>query len=234
MRHKWFVPIGKCMLRALFPSKVYGPRKFENRRAVLVSNHLSALDPLTIYVHLKNHMHFLYKVELRKSKALCGIVDWLEFVPVNRGEADMAATKQTMRYLKNEEIVAIFPEGTRNAELDCFREFKTGAALFAIKTKTPIRPVYLWDRTTMWRRNFMIVGEEFTLEQFYDQPLTKELLAQATELVVAKMDALRIELNEILAKKGVKRRKLSKKELRKLSEYKQQLAKEECDEILPS
>lgn len=234
MRHKWFVPIGKIILRALFPSKVYGPRKFENRRAVLVSNHLSALDPLTIYVHLKNHMHFLYKAELRKSKALCNIVDWLEFIPVNRGEADMSATKKAMRYLKNEEIVAIFPEGTRNAELDCFREFKTGAALFAIKTQTPIRPVYLWDRTTMWRKNYVIVGEEFTLEEFYDQPINKETLQQATDKIVEKMHGLRLQLNEILAKKGVKRRKLSKKEIRKLNEYKLSLEKEESDEILPS
>ena len=40
------------------------------------------------------------------------------------------------------------------------------------------------------------------------------------------MDALRIELNHKLENKGVKRRKLSKKELRKLEEYKSQLGDE--------
>ncbi|MBR2974316.1 MAG: 1-acyl-sn-glycerol-3-phosphate acyltransferase, partial [Clostridia bacterium] len=207
---------------------------FEKKSTLLVSNHISALDPLTIYVHCKSHMHFLYKAELRDHKTLCKIVDWLEFVPVNRGEVDMTATKQTLRYLKENEIVAIFPEGTRNAELDCLNEFKTGAALFAIKTQTPIIPVYLWDRTKMWRKNYMIVGEEFTLEEFYDQPLSKELLTAATDKIVQNMDALRLELNEILATKGVKRRKLSKKEQRKLQEYKMQLEKEGNDEILPS
>ena len=235
MRHKWFVPIGKFILRALFPIKVYGDKKFDKKRTVLVSNHISALDPLTIYVHCKNHMHFLYKAELRNSKALCKIVDWLEFIPVNRGEADITATKLTLRYLKQEEIVAIFPEGTRNPDLDCLAELKTGAALFALKTKTPIRPVYLWDRTKMWRRNYMIVGEEFTLEQFYDQPITHEVLQQATEIIWKKMDNLRVELNDILAKKRVKRRKLSKKEQRKLEEYKLKLQQEsESDEILSS
>jgi hypothetical protein len=51
---------------------------------------------------------------------------------------------------------------------------------------------------------------------------------------VEKMHSLRLQLNEILAKKGVKRRKLSKKEIRKLNEYKLALEKEESDEILPS
>jgi len=106
--------------------------------------------------------------------------------------------------------------------------------LFAIKMQTPIIPVYLWDRTKMWRKNYMIVGEEFTLEEFYDQPLSKELLTAATDKIVQNMDALRLELNEILATKGVKRRKLSKKEQRKLQEYKMQLEKEGNDEILPS
>ncbi len=235
MRHKWFVPIGKSLLRALFPAKVYGNNKFESKKTVVVVNHISALDPLAVYVNCKSHMHFLYKSELRKSKALCGIVDWLEFVPVHRGEADISATKQTMRYLKQDEVIAIFPEGTRNPELDCFMEFKTGAALFALKTQTPIRPIYLWDRTTMWRKNYMIVGEEFDLAEFYDLPINKETLAQATVKIAEKMEELRVKLNEILVKKGVKRRKLSKKEQRKLQEYKLQLQQEiEQDEVLHS
>ena len=60
--------------------------------------------------------------------------------------------------------------------------------MFALKMKTPIRPVYLWDRTAFLRKNYMIVGDEFGLDEFYDMPLTKEVLAMATDKIYQKMD----------------------------------------------
>ena len=117
-------------------------------------------------------------------------------------------------------------------ELDCFMEFKTGAALFALKTQTPIRPIYLWGRTKMCRKNHVIIGEEFDLSEFYDLPLNKETLALATEKIFQKMVDLRQKLGNILFKKGVRRRKLTKKEQQRLHEYKLQLQEEEKNEVL--
>lgn len=99
---------------------------------------------------------------------------------------------------------------------------KTGAALFAIRTKTPIRPFYIWEKAKLFRKNYYYVGDEFTLEQYYDQPITKEMLAEATEIIAEKMTEVREKMLAILQEKGIKRRKRTKKELKKLEEFRKQ------------
>ena len=45
--------------------------------------------------------------------------------------------------------------------------FKTGPAMFALKTKTPIRPFYI-QKAKKGKKRYIIVGEEFELSDFYE------------------------------------------------------------------
>lgn len=221
--------IAKILVRPFFPVKFYGDRKLPMKKTLLVGNHISGWDPLVFSMWSKTWVSFVYKAEFRKSAFLRWVFDGLNFVPVKRGEVDLFATKSVMKLLREERVVGIFPEGTRNPYVDCLQKFHTGAALFAIKTKSPIRAFYTWEKARAFHKNYIIVGEEFTLEEFYDKPVTKELLAQATEVIKNKMDELRVQLNEILAEKGVKRRPRTKKEIEKIKRYNEKqktLAKE--------
>ncbi len=191
---------------------------------MLVGNHLTALDAIMMYMVSKHHIHFMYKAELEKSKFLKSIFTGLDLVPVHRGEADMNATKQCLRILKKNQVLTLFPEGTRNVNVDCLQEFKTGSALFAIKTKSPIRPFYIWEKAKPFRRNHIIIGEEFELSEYYDMTPTKAVLLEATQKIYNSVDALRVKLNDILASKGIMRRKRTKKELAKIAEHNMQLA----------
>ena len=143
----------------------------------------------------------------------------MDLIPVKRGTVDMNSSRTIIEMLENDKSVALFPEGTRNPNVDCLQEFRTGAALFALKTHAPIRPFYIWDKTKCFHKNYIIIGDEFTLEEFYDKPLTKETLLEATEVIKQKVDALRVQLNEILAAKNVKRRKRTKKEIAATERY---------------
>lgn len=221
--------VAKVFLKPFFPRKVYGPTKFEKKRTIIVGNHISGWDSVLFYMSTKNHVHFVYKAEFEKSKFLHSVFDGAGFIPIRRGEADISGTKRCLEVLKKNRILALFPEGTRNPNVDCLQQFKTGAALFAIKTKTPIRPFYIWDKAKAFHKSYIIIGQEFELSQFYNKPATKEVLEEATAIVRGKVDALRIELNEILAKKGVKRRKRTAKELQKIAQYKEKLAKQQIE-----
>lgn len=214
----------RMIARPVYPIKVYGDKNIKVKKSILVGNHLTALDAIMMYMVSKEHIHFMYKAELEKSKFLRTIFTGLDLVPVHRGEADMNATKQCLRTLKKDQVLTLFPEGTRNVNVDCLQEFKTGAALFAIKTKAPIRPFYIWEKAKPFRRNRIIIGEEFELSEYYGQTPTKAVLIEATQKIYDSVDALRIKLNGILEAKGVKRRKRTKKELAKISEYNKQLA----------
>lgn len=213
------VHIAKPLIKPFFPVKFYGGNKFDNRKTLLLGNHISGWDPVVLEMWSRSHISFVYKAEFRKSAFLRWVFDGLDFVPVRRGEVDLNSSKSILHLLKEDRVVGLFPEGTRNPDVDCLQEFHTGAAMFAIKTKSPIRPFYIWEKTKAFRKNYIIVGEEFTLEQFYDQPITKEKLTEATAIIRGKVDELRVGLNEILAQKGVKRRKRTKKEAEKIRRY---------------
>lgn len=221
--------IAKVLVRPFFPVKFYGNRKLPVKKSLLVGNHISGWDPVVFTMWSKSWISFVYKAEFRKSAFLRWVFDGLDLVPVRRGRVDLNATKEIMSTLEEDKIVGLFPEGTRNPNVDCLQEFHTGAAMFTIKTKAPLRAFYIWEKTKPFRKNYIIVGEEFTLEQFYDKTITKELLQEATEVVKAEVDKLRVQLNEILEKKGVKRRPRTKKEIEKIRRYNERqktLAKE--------
>lgn len=212
----------RFIIKPFLPVTVFGPRKFEKRKAIVCGNHISGWDAVIFYCAVKNHIRYVYKSEFDKSTFLHNVFKGMGFIPIKRGEADIHGTRSCLEVLKNNEILGIFPEGTRNPYVDCLQEFKVGPALFAIKTKTPIRPFYIWEKHKAFRRNYVLVGQEFTLDKYYGHPITKEILQEATEYIRSKVDVLRIELNEILDKRGIKRRKRTKKELKKINLYEQQ------------
>lgn len=229
--------IAKVLIKPLFPVKFYGERKLDRKKLLLIGNHISGWDPVIYTLWSKTWISFVYKAEFRKSSFLRWVFDGLECVPIKRGEVDLYATKTILKLLHEDKIVGLFPEGTRNPEVDCLQAFHTGAAMFAIKTHSPLLPFYIWEKTKVLRKNYIIVGDEFTLEEYYDQPITKEMLTEATEKVRNRVDALRVQLNGILQEKGVKRRKRTKKETEKINKYNQkqktlakQLAKQQREE----
>ena len=213
------VKFARCVARPFYPVKVYGDRDIPNKKCLVVGNHVSGWDPLIYTMWTKNVMSFVYKAEFSKSKFLNWALSGIDCIPIRRGEVDMNASKCILRLLKNDEAVCLFPEGTRNPNVDCLQEFHTGAALFALKTRSPLRPFYIWDKTRFLRKNYMIIGDEFTLEEFYDKPIDRKTLETATEVIKNKVDELRIQLNSILSARGIKRRKRTKKEIEKIKAY---------------
>ena len=206
-------------MRPFFPVKVYGDKNIPHKKSLIVANHVSGWDPIIFTLATKGIHSFVYKAEFRKNAFLRWAFDGLDLIPVKRGTVDMNSSRTIIDMLEHDKSVALFPEGTRNPNVDCLQEFRTGAALFALKTHAPIRPYYIWDKTKCLHKNYIIIGEEFTLEEFYDKPLTKETLTEATEVIKQKVDQLRVQLNQILAAKKVKRRKRTKKEIEATERY---------------
>ena len=213
------VKIVKVLARPFLPVKVYGDSNIPDKKCLVVGNHLSGWDAILFTLRTKNIVSFVYKAEFQKSAFLRWVFNGMDCVPIRRGDIDINATKSILRLLKEDKPVCLFPEGTRNPNVDCLQEFHTGAALFAIKTHAPIRAFYIWDKYKAFRKNYMIFGEEFTLDEFYDQPISRKTLEEATAVIKSKVDEIRVELNKILDAKGVKRRKRTKKEIEKINAY---------------
>ncbi len=199
-------------VRLTHPLTIHGQKKFSDKKVIYCINHQSRLDAVVFLSNFKIAPICLYKSEFRQNKFLRCLFDKLGYIPIKRGEADLNATKMSLSVLKNNGSLLIFPEGTRNREGGLL-PFKEGAALLAIKTKTPIRPFYIKQhfnkKGKTCGRAHILVGDEFELSEYYDVKLDAVKLNEATEKIRSIIFKLSEALEEILLAK--KKRRKSKK-----------------------
>ncbi|MCL5073407.1 MAG: 1-acyl-sn-glycerol-3-phosphate acyltransferase [Actinobacteria bacterium] len=115
----------------------------ESGRLILCSNHLSYIDPLIIASYFSRHVYFMAKKEVFNRRILGGIVSFLNAFPVNRNSLDRKAIKNSIEILNSDEVLVIFPEGTRSLE-GIIQEGRKGVGLISIlSSNSPILPMAL-------------------------------------------------------------------------------------------
>ncbi|MDE7328730.1 MAG: (d)CMP kinase [Clostridia bacterium] len=218
-----FANFVKWVMGGLWYTKIYFKDKFiKNSKAIVICNHYSALDPCVIISKLlgKNGK-IMMKEEVSANGFIASVAQELGCIPVKRGEADMKAVKRVLNALNHNQQVLIFPEGTRNKN-ENFKEmlpFKAGVATFALKSKAPIVPLMYYKKTGAFKKNRLIVGDPFWLDEFYGEKLgvVKEA---ATEYIYNKMLDLRKEVDLLVEKcKGSKKKYLKYKRLQSKELY---------------
>lgn len=134
----------KFLCKIFFPYEVRGLSNIPNdQNFILISNHISMIDPVFLLIAQKNKIYFMGKEELFRKKFL-GYLLKKQFgcFPVERGKGDMHALDIAYSVINSNCIMGIFPEGTRSRTGQLLR-FKSGAALIAAKTKASVLPVYI-------------------------------------------------------------------------------------------
>ena len=101
-----------------------------------------------------------------------------ECIPVKRDGSDVQAIKDAMRYLKNDGVINIYPEGTRNRSYADLLPFHSGAAALSIKMKAPIIPIVQIKKLKPFRKSHIIYGDPIEFRQFYNKKVTKEDLEE--------------------------------------------------------
>jgi 1-acyl-sn-glycerol-3-phosphate acyltransferase len=131
------------LIRMLFRLRVYGSEHIPSRKPYIIcSNHISWIDPLTVGVGLpaRIKIHYMAKKELFNNFILKHLLLGVGAFPVNRHEADYGAIKKAYQLLKEEQVIGMFPEGTRSTTGE-IRKAYNGAALIAVRSGVPILPV---------------------------------------------------------------------------------------------
>lgn len=190
-------------IRMLFPTKIIGKENIPKGACILSSNHTSNLDAVIFAVKTWEKKYYLAKKELFKNKLFGFFLKKLGAVKIDRQSNDVLAIKNCLKLLKDNKKLFIFPEGTRvhneNMELG---EIKQGVAMFAIKAKVSIVPIFILRQPKLFRRNKIFIGKPFTLEEFYGRRLDSEELDKAGKIVLAKMEEIRQQsLNSLTKKK---------------------------------
>ncbi len=166
---------------------------------LLVSNHLSYVDPPLIFVGVNRPGLTVLAADTYKSNPFFRwLIDTAGGVWINRGSGDRGALKAAMQSLKGNTILGMAPEGTRSKTTHALQPGKSGAAFIASKTGVPLLPVGLvgTDKAFAELRRFrrasisFTVGKPFTLPSLDAQTNKGQALEEYTHEIMCRIAAL--------------------------------------------
>ncbi len=198
----FFKKIPVCLANLLFPIKIYGKENIPKDGAVCVCNHFSFIDSVYIRALFNDDVYFLGKKEVFENKFAGWILKCYGGIPIDRENPDIKSLFTATKVVKDGYKLVIFPEGTRNKTgTNELQQIKGGSAVFAVKAKRPIVPMMILQKARLFRRNALIIGQPFYLEDYYSKKLTPEVVDEMDEFVRQKMIEQQKILFELTAKK---------------------------------
>ena len=129
------------LLTAGVKTQARGLERLPAGNFVLAVNHQSHFDSLVLFAHIRRHMRFIAKQQLRRipvfgyALARAGNV----FVDRSGTDADKAKLKDSVAAVRDRVSIVFFAEGTR-AKDGVLKPFKKGAAVLAIEAGVPLVP----------------------------------------------------------------------------------------------
>ncbi len=183
------------LLRLICPVKYVNAERIQRDAPfIVISNHVSALDPVVIGFAIKRYETvFLGKKELTKSKFGGWVVRSLHMITVDRHNMDMEAMRACMRTVRGENVLGIFPEGTRHHE-GTMEQIENGVSLIALRSGVPLMPVLIDGRTAPFRRVKVYCGEAIPTEDLREDGVNAQACAALNARIT---DTYRRMLKEI-------------------------------------
>ncbi|MEU9139056.1 lysophospholipid acyltransferase family protein [Streptomyces sp. NPDC048404] len=135
------------LLRLVFRPRIEGLEHVPSSgRAIVAGNHLSFADHFLMPAILKRRITFLAKAEYFTGPGVKGRLTAAFFrsigqIPVDRSgkEAGQAAIREGLGVLNKDELLGIYPEGTRSHDGRLYKG-KVGVAVMALRAQAPVIP----------------------------------------------------------------------------------------------
>jgi 1-acyl-sn-glycerol-3-phosphate acyltransferase len=138
------------LLRAWFRMRVSGAEHVPREGAAIVApNHKSFYDSFFLALGTPRHLRFMAKSELIDAR-YGGLLVRLGAFPVRRGEADEEALETARTVLRQDGLLALFPEGTRIRDPDRLGAPRRGAGRLALETGAPLIPAAISGTDEIW------------------------------------------------------------------------------------
>ena len=180
----WFCDFEKSGVENVPP---FGP-------LIVVSNHMSDIDPSILAVTIKRRLWFLCKYEAFRTFAKRRFLYAYGAFPINREKADFAALKWGVKKLKSNEVLVLFPEGHIN--YGQMIKAKQGVVRIIQMTDATILPVAITG-TERFEHNVMsifkptgkitcTIGSPFSLPKI-EGKITPEVMDSLNEIIMERI-----------------------------------------------
>lgn len=138
------------LVTAIFRPWVVGAENVPTKgAAIIASNHLSVIDSIFLPLYLDRRISFLAKSDYFTGRGLKGwatraFMNATGQLPIDRsgGKASEASLNTGLGVLGRDQLLGIYPEGTRSPDARMYRG-RTGVARMVLEARVPIIPVVM-------------------------------------------------------------------------------------------
>ena len=168
--------------------------------AIVASNHLGRLDAaLAIIISDREDFVLMIAEKYQKYFFWRWVMKQLDALWLNRYDADFHTLREVIKRVKQGEILAMAPEGTRS-KTETLIQGKEGVAYLAAKTAVPVIPIAVWgteDRQVVQRLKHLQrltihvrIGDPYVLPPMPRGPEREAFLRRQTDAVMARIAAM--------------------------------------------
>jgi 1-acyl-sn-glycerol-3-phosphate acyltransferase len=168
------VTISACRIRVAGRANV--PR---TGGGLLLSNHQSHLDPVLMGLACDRRLNYLARETLFRFAPFRWLIQSLDAIPIDREGVGLSGLKETLRRLKQEELVLIFPEGTRSRDGE-ISPLRPGFCALARRGRAPLVPVGLDGAFVAFPRSALF-PRPARIAVVFGEPLQPEDLATLSD-----------------------------------------------------
>jgi 1-acyl-sn-glycerol-3-phosphate acyltransferase len=149
---------------------------------ILASNHVNLLDPPLLAVLMPRRIVYMGKIELFRAPVIGPLYRLAGFIPVRRFEGDLAALRKAEEILRQNQVLGMFPEGTRSRKPGLGKG-QPGTAVLALRTGAPIVPVGVsgTESVSVPRSFFRITRVGVVFGRPFELPKGRRLNAELVE-----------------------------------------------------
>ena len=200
-----YIVIGP-LLKAIFRPWIVGRRNIPvEGGAILASNHLSFADSVFLPLMIDRRMSFLAKSDYFTGRGIRGWATRVFFkatgqIPIDRsgGKASEASLNTGLGVLANDDLLGIYPEGTRSPDGRLYRG-RTGIARMALEARVPVIPVVMVDTNTIMPigkrmprigRVGVVIGEPLDFSRFAGLEGDRYVLRSVTDEIMVALQRL--------------------------------------------
>lgn len=183
----------KMLVIIVYRPKTIGAENIEEGKPALICpNHVHGLDSVVMVLTNKRTIRVLAKESLFKNPILRWLASIFGVYPVKQNNKSMETMKISLKLLKNNELLLIFPEGTRNGMAKGVKA-KDGAIKLAARANVPIVPVGIQGSFKTFAKVKLNIGKPIHYNLTKEELNDKEKLRELTDELMKKIVELRDE-----------------------------------------
>ncbi len=182
-RRRWYRFVrAVCFLAAkiFFRYQSLGSNRVpESGPLLLLSNHQSNLDPVLVGIGTRRPVNSLARQTLFDTPGLAWMIRSLDAIPIDRDGLGLAGLKETLRRLRRDEAVLLFPEGRRSDDGQ-LAALKPGVCALARRGRATLVPVGIDGAFEAWprRRRLPRPGRIWVC---YGEPIDPETVSKCSD-----------------------------------------------------